>query len=500
MALRRTVFRAFSRRYLIALAVAAVLMSSAVVVTNYVISDTLSGVKRVHVRVALAPAGGANYLLLGSDTRAFVHNAQQQQAFGSQATDPNVNSDTMMVIHVEPGTRRTLIVSFPRDLWVNIPGRGMGKINSAFAAGPNLTIQTLKADFGIEINHFISVDFQSFQEVVNTIGQVPVYFPYAARDTKSGLAVLPGCIALNGSQALAYARSRTLEFFSSVNHDWELADPTADIGRIARQQQFIRELAAVAVQRSLQDPITTGRRVVNRVLKYLVFDQNLTKDDVLTLVDTFRTVNPNDTSHLEFQTMPWQPDPGPGSTPAPAGVSVLYVRSPNDQTIVARLRDFSGRDTSAPVSSVSPSGVRVRVVDSTGTSGLASTVLNDLVGRAGFRAGGTGQVASPAATTQVHYKPGSIAEGELLLQYLGPDTQLVADQSLRGVNVEVVLGRGFKSIVLPTGGGAVGSGQIAGTPAAQGPSAQYGGDTYANGNGGVNVAQFGPAAPKGQCR
>jgi LCP family protein required for cell wall assembly len=494
MALRRSLLRAFSRRYLIALGVAAVVMTGGVVTVNYVISNKLTGVKRIHVLEAPPPPQGANYLLLGSDTRAFVKNKQQSQAFGSATQDPGTNSDTMMVAHVEPGVKKTLIVSFPRDLWVNIPGKGMSKINAAYGVGPDKTIETLKADFNIDINHFISVDFQSFQAVVNAIGQVPVYFPYPARDQESGLYIYPGCVRLNGAQALAYARSRTLEFYSAVSHQWQLADPTADIGRIARQQQFIRELAGIAVQRSLQDPIT-GNDIVNRVLHYLVFDQNLSKSDVLSLVDVFRTVNPNDQSHLKFQTMPWKPGPDQN------GQNVLYVQEPDDQALLAQLRDFSGKDTGAPATSVTPKDVNVNVVDSTGTSGLAQATLTDLERRAGFAGGSTGQVSGTLARTEVRYKPGAIVQGELLLQYLPPSTPLVADPSIKGAGVQLVLGRGFASIVIPSGGGSASAGQLAPTPQAQGPStANSAGDTYANGNGGVDAARFGIPAPKGTCR
>ena len=398
----------------------------------------------------------------------------------------------MMVVHVEPNQKRTLIVSFPRDLWVNIPGAGMSKINAAFSAGPNKTIQTLMTDFDIPINHFISVDFQSFQSVVNAIGTVPVYFPYPARDQESGLAVLGGCIQLNGSQALAYARSRTLQFYSTMSKQWILADPTADIGRIARQQQFIRELAGIAVARSLQDP-ATGLDIVNRVLRYLVFDQNLSKNDVLSLVDDFRTVNPNDTSHLEFETLPWQTGPNQN------GADVLYVKQPDDQTILARLRDFSGTDTSASVT-VTPRQVHVRVADGTGTAGLAQSTLNDLVHRAGFLSGGIGTVSGTVSHTEVRYKPGSITQGELLLQYLAPTTQLVEDPNLT-TGVEVVLGKDFTSISIPNGGGSVSAGPSVGTPQATGPNAtDNAGDTYASGGSTVNPALFGPTMPVGICR
>jgi LCP family protein required for cell wall assembly len=492
MGLSRSVVEAFSRRYIIAFGVAVAVMVGSVVAVNYVIDTKLNNVKRITVKTAPAPSHGANYLLLGSDTRAFVKSKQQRQAFGSLDT---VNSDTMMVIHVEPGAKRTLIVSFPRDLWVNIPGMGVNKINAAFGVGPDKAIETLKADFNIDINHFISVDFQSFQAVVNAIGSVPVYFPYAARDQKSGLNVVGGCLSLSGQTALQYTRSRTLEFYSSVQKQWLLADPSADIGRINRQQQFIRELAGIAVQRSLEDPLTANT-IVDRVLKYLVLDQNVSKSDIFTLVDAFRTVNPNDTSHLEFQTLPWAVDPNPGQAPAPSNVSVLYVKQPDDQGLLARLRDFTGKTISTvPAATVTPPTVKVKFLDGGGSTVSASAALIDLVRRAGFRSGGVGTVSTPVTQTEVHYRPGAFTQGALVLQYLQPAARLVADSALKNADVAVVLGRDFKAIVLPSGQGGISTGVAAGAPVAGGPSS---GDTTAQTSNGSSVdpARFGPPVPK----
>ncbi len=356
--------RRLGLRLLIALGVCSVIMIAGVVAVNVDISTKIASVRRIKVNVAPAPPQGANYLILGSTSRCAL--TTQSQAFGLCSEGvTGVNSDTMMVVHVEPNLKKTLIVSFPRDLWVNVPGVGMEKIDNAFGDGPNKTIQTLAADFNVPINHFVEVNFESFQSIVNTIGSVPVYFPYPARDQKSDLAIpLGGCSQLNGFQALAYVRSRTLEFYSSVEHKFILADPTADIGRIARQQQFIRELASIAVQRSLEDPITAND-IVGEVVGYLEFDQNLTKTDILNLLDAFRTVNPSDTSHLEFETLPWQYGPMQGAQ------DVLYVNYPSDESVLAQLRDFSGISTSPVVKTILPHQVTVKVVDTASDAALA---------------------------------------------------------------------------------------------------------------------------------
>ena len=102
-----------------------------------------------------------------------------------------------MVAHVEPGSQRTLVVSFPRDLLVDVPGLpGKNRINAAYGTGgEQAVIDMLKENFDIDIHHFLEVNFKSFAEVVNTIGNVSVYFPYTARDELTNLNILvPGLL------------------------------------------------------------------------------------------------------------------------------------------------------------------------------------------------------------------------------------------------------------------------------------------------------------------
>src|SRR4029077_10793182 len=90
------------------------------------------------LKVAPAPPGGANYLIIGSDTRAFATDPGDQAAFGSP-NDPNPSgqrSDTLMVAHVEPGSQQTFVVSFPRDLMVDVPGEsGKNRTHSDHSSG-----------------------------------------------------------------------------------------------------------------------------------------------------------------------------------------------------------------------------------------------------------------------------------------------------------------------------------------------------------------------------
>ena len=407
---------------------------------NYVFDETLAKAAKVQVDTAPAPPEGANYLVIGSDTRAFVAGEEDERAFGDTADAGGQRSDTMMVVHVEPESKRSIILSFPRDLWVNIPGVGGSRINAAFNEGPDKVIETLQANFGIQINHYIEVDFRSFQGVVRAIGNVPVYFPYPARDDKTGLFVyLPGCNRLNGPASLSYVRSRSLEFYSSDNNSWVDADVVPDIDRIARQQGFIRELAGLAVAKSLNDPFT-AKEIADRVVENLTVDDAFTTDNVLSLIDAFRTINPDDTSALNFQTFPWKNGPNQN------GASVLYPDDPAWRIIVDRLSDFSG--SSPQEVSASPEDVKLRVLNGSGQDGIADAVLTEFKSY-GFKGGGAdNDPRGNVGATEVRYRRGESEKGRLLLSYL-PSARLVEDPNLQGADVAVVLGADFTSITKP---------------------------------------------------
>jgi len=471
--------REFGARYGIAFGITAVLMALMVIGANVAIDHELGKIKKINVATAPAPPNGANYLVIGSDTRAFVQNEDEADAFGNKESETGQRSDTMMVVHVEPGSQRTLVVSFPRDLWVNIPGEGMSKINAAFNIGPDKVIETLKVNFGIEINHYLEVDFKTFQAIVREIGSVPTYFPYAARDTKTNLKVgYPGCIRLDGPTALAYVRSRDLEYYSQVPgvKDWIPVDQNApDINRILRQQSFIRGLAALAVARSLDDPLTAFD-ITKRVVPKLKADQNLENGEIIDLVATFRTINPNDQSALDMRTFPWV-----GGTEQD-GQSVLYPKDPEWRTYAAALADFSTKAPSA--FRVSPSGVRLRVLNGTGENGAARSALREFAAL-GFERAGTGDdERGRVKRTEVRYAKGAVAAGRLVLSYIEPNARLVPDSTIKGADVVVVLGTDFEAVLrpntpttttnVPAAGPAGGAAVVASTPTVSAAGADQG--------------------------
>ena len=110
-----------------------------------------------------------NYLILGSDSRAGLSPAEQVQ-FGTNADigGSNQRSDVIMLVHTDPKLQKAIVLSFPRDLWVNIPGMGMDKINAAFSGGlagfgAQRVAQDGRAADRPKINHVLYVDLAGFQ-------------------------------------------------------------------------------------------------------------------------------------------------------------------------------------------------------------------------------------------------------------------------------------------------------------------------------------------------
>src|SRR5712692_7452627 len=150
-------FRTLALRCGIALLVCAVATTAAVVAANRYIDSKIAAIPRIALATATSAGHGTNYLVIGSDSRSFVHDAGAAAAFGTSADTGPARSDTMMVLHVDGANSFGL--SFPRDLWVDIPGRGKAKINAAFNDGPQKVIDTLKQDFGVDIDHYLEVNF-----------------------------------------------------------------------------------------------------------------------------------------------------------------------------------------------------------------------------------------------------------------------------------------------------------------------------------------------------
>ncbi len=142
--------RAFLQRYVMALVLSFVLTIGSISAAFWLANDTFDSVRtaRIDDNVLNETDKGepANFLIIGSDTRSFVDSSVDEQHFGDAQAQSGQRSDTIMVAHVDPRTRTGIVVSFPRDLWVDIPQTGKSRINAAFNIGPQRVIETIEAE------------------------------------------------------------------------------------------------------------------------------------------------------------------------------------------------------------------------------------------------------------------------------------------------------------------------------------------------------------------
>jgi LCP family protein required for cell wall assembly len=447
----RSGVRAWLGTYAIALGVASTVTVGGLVGVNFVYDQKVKNIDRVDVEVDenTDPAEPANFLLIGSDSRGFVDTAEEEEAFGDESDAGGQRSDTIMVVHVDPAHRKGLLVSFPRDLLVDIPGEGEQKINAAYnSGGPQKVVDTIQEFFRIPIHHYLEVDFAGFGAIVDAVGGVRIYFDAAGRDKKTGFDNLtfgwqPGCYELNGAQALAYVRSRNYE--ENIGGQW-VTDPTGDIGRITRQQEFMRRLAADAVATALDNPLKANR-IADRSLAELKADEGLNRTDINKLIQAFRKVDPNDPNSIEMVTFPYD-DTGESFE----GQSVLYPNMEGAEPLLNRLRELvTPTEGTAQPEGPAPSTIRVRVFNGSGVNGAAAdtaAVLQDH----GFQGGGIGD--NPDGNieeTEVRYRPGSEAKARVVQALLPGGGELIEDDSIVEADVLLVIGEDFQGVTAPAG-------------------------------------------------
>lgn len=179
-------------------------------------------------------AEGTNWLIVGSDSReGLTEKELRRLRAGDVASASGRRTDTIMLAHIPDNDTKPTLLSFPRDLNVQIPGRGVSKINAAFSfGGPKLLVQTVEQVTGLHIDHYAEIGFGGFANIVDAIGGVPMDVESEMYDTFTKVRIKPGKQTLDGAQALAFVRMR----HSS-------ATPRSDLDRVVNQRKFIGALA-----------------------------------------------------------------------------------------------------------------------------------------------------------------------------------------------------------------------------------------------------------------
>ena len=245
-----------------------------------------------------------NFLITGADNNSCIDpDSPYAPAFGDR-TNLGERSDTIMMWRVNPSTSQVAVLSFPRDLFVDIAGTSRkGRINEAYERdNPQKLIDTIYQNFGINTDHFVQVDFCAFRTLVNAVDGVAVPFATPVRDPNTGLNVPEaGCFTFDGDHALAYARSRKLQYLDESG-EWK-QDPTSDLGRISRQQDFLRRTVSRLLSKGAYNPDVAGG-LIETLSEYIVADPDLTPRKMLEFAGVLSGVDPSEITTYQINANP----------------------------------------------------------------------------------------------------------------------------------------------------------------------------------------------------
>ena len=366
-----------------------------------------------------------NLLIFGNDDRTNLTNAQVAELKvgrdgGSLATD------TMMIVHIPANGSKATLISLLRDAYVNIPGYGMAKLNSAYAdgytntngtrdqkiaAGANLLIQTIYNLTGLKIDHFVQISLLGFVTLSDAVGGVTVNLCHAVDDTVahnqsiglsggSGLVLSAGPHSISGVTALEFVRQRENL-------------PNGDIDRTARQRYFLtaafRKVASVGIITRLGDLKTA-------IQQSIIIDNTL---DLTSLATQLASLSANNISGV----------PIPFDHFANESVGSVEIVDPATvKTFINNLiNDAPSALSKAPL--LAPSAVTVSVLNGgsvNGAAGAAAGVLSN----AGFHATANTAAASQESTT-INYAKGMESQAKTLARY-------VPGAALQETNVSVL--------------------------------------------------------------
>jgi LCP family protein required for cell wall assembly len=428
------------------LRVAAAFTSLGVLATSTV---GYAAVQRYSGQVSLVDAGTAggalsdgqpmNMLVVASDDRAGLSRAEKNSLhLGHQ--DYGSHTDTMMLVHLSGDGTHITAVSLPRDTLVTIPdwtdkagkhhAASKSKLNAAYSVGgPKLMVQTVEGATGVTVDHYAEINFAGFLRMVDALGGVEVCLAKATTDKNSGLNLSAGRQTVSGAQALAYVRARYI-------------DPSADIGRMKRQQKFVGAMAKKALSGSTLTNPAKLDGFLSALASSIKTDNGLGPNQMVDLVDRFKAINP---SSIAMTTVPIAGDKHV------AGLGdVLLWDQKRAYTIfhsMASDQPIGGRPSPAPSAAVTvaPSSISLQVLNGTTKTGLATTAADALTG-AGFvlAAPPANAPIAVGANTVIKYDP-RFSESIKTVEAALPGSTTVPVQGF-GRTFEVTVGSGFTGV------------------------------------------------------
>lgn len=394
-------------------------------------------------RPADLPRDAKNILIVGSDSRGDLAAGEGTQGTGEDFVTGQ-RSDTVILAHLYGDSDLAQLVSFPRDSWIEIPAHQdletgemvqarNGRLNTALLnGGPSLLIDTIEDLTGVFVDHYMQIDFDGFQTIVNRLDGVEVCLSAPAKEKDSGIDLEAGRQTIKGDQALAFVRQRK-------------GLPRGDIDRIQRQQQFIGAVVRKTLSAgTLLNPLKLNG-VINDVTDSLVVDDGLGIGELQNLAFRFRSFN---AGGVIFTT-------APVADPAAivGGASVVLLDDDAMAELFGQIRNdippatADDAPSAVPTSEliVAPSSVRARVFNGAGVSGLGRQAYDDLASEGFQLVGEPGNRGSGETGTTVFHGPDRADSARTLAAAI-PGAVIELDPSLDRT-LEVVVGLSYDGTV-----------------------------------------------------
>jgi len=270
-----------------------VILVLAVLAGAVYVDHRLDQVQRVDVAAGvLTPvAAGAPYnvLVVGTDGPR------------TDGTDDGTRrADTIMVVHVDRSMPWLSVMSLPRDLVFDDGTRTTDRLDAVLAqGGPSALISSIRDHLGLEISHYVEIDFSGFRKLIDAAGGVTVQPTAPIRDLTTGVELDGTCQRLDGDQALAIARSRHVEYLDGGA--WK-PDQTGDLGRMDRQQDLLPPVLQ-GLKAASTDPATLSS-LLDVFADNTTVDSGFDRSTILGLVSWGRTI---DEAHLARVKVPVVP-------------------------------------------------------------------------------------------------------------------------------------------------------------------------------------------------
>ncbi len=435
-----------------------------------------------------AQFGDENFLIVGVDSRI---GANSDMGAGGTEDAAGARSDTVMLVNIPANRKRVVAVSFPRDLAISPircepwnPETGAygplwdedsqtygpdevyteTKLNSAYAfGGPKCLVKVIQKMSGLSINRFMAVDFAGFAKMVDAVGGVEVCSTTPLKDYELGTVLAnAGRQTVDGHTALNYVRARQVT-----------TETNGDYGRIKRQQLFLSSLLRSLISKDVFFSLSKLNNVVNMFIEDSYVDNIKTKD----LVDLGQSIQGVNAGRITFVTVPTGiTDANGNEPPRTDDMRALFTaiidddplpgeKNPDNSPVPGTPESLSATpgSTSVEHTTATPEGgeyldavttdphdVTVRVSNSTGETGLATTAASELE-QHGFNVTTPDDYPTSLSSTTVYFSPGNEqAAATVASAFPNPTVERVSGM---GDEVQVVLGTDFDAVLPPSPSG-----------------------------------------------